>query len=105
MQIDLCLPSSFLQHTPGTVGDLLIHAALLGRVDFALTELLLGGVKTWIQTVSLVEDRGVGMEEGGKVKSRWDNELTFIHVVLIASVDVALSCVVHLDGLNVGWYS
>lgn len=41
----LHLPSRFLEHASGLVGDFLVHATLLGRVDFALAEFLLRGVK------------------------------------------------------------
>lgn len=41
----LHLPSRFLEHASGLVGGFLVHATLLGRVDFALAEFLLRGVE------------------------------------------------------------
>lgn len=41
----LHLPSRFLEHASSLVGDFLVHATLLGRVDFALAEFLLRGVE------------------------------------------------------------
>jgi len=39
------LTRSFLEHSPSTVRDLLVHATLFRGVDFALAKLLLGGVE------------------------------------------------------------
>ena len=41
----MSLPGCLLKHAGCLVGDFLVHASLLGGVDFSSAELLLGGVK------------------------------------------------------------
>jgi len=48
------LPGRLLEHVARTVGDLLIDAAFLARVDFALAKLLLDGVETCCHRVSFM---------------------------------------------------
>jgi len=48
------LPGRLLEHVARTVGDLLIDAAFLARVDFALAKLLLDGVETLVEVILLL---------------------------------------------------
>jgi len=47
------LSSCLFKQIPGFVGDLLIHGARRGWVDFALAEFLLGGVEPLIKVILL----------------------------------------------------
>jgi len=52
------LARRLLKHTPRLVSDFLIHAAFLGRVNFATAELLLSSIDTFVQVILLLVRTG-----------------------------------------------